>query len=338
MLRTLFLMSLITALVFVSCGQGQQDKLQQGTPEYNLADSLSRMIPILDPDQNATLVSTSSFEVSTGAVIQRLYFNYGPRVEQLKQMQESQVRSIIRRTAEQLGEQRLLVNAARDSGIRIDTTQIDSVLQLQYQRVGSKENFLKNLEQNNIALQDVRNELRDELMIQEYLDRELGDRVTVTEEEIEAAYQEDKTTTVRHILFSTQGESESAKAATKDTAQQVLEMVHAGEDFADLARKYTDDPGSRENGGLYEDIEHGQMVKPFEDVAFSLPEDSISGLVETQFGYHIIKVLDRESETQPLDSVRTDISDRLEQQKKRDLFEKHLEQLKEEAEYELTEF
>ena len=80
-------------------------------------------------------------------------------------------------------------------------------------------------------------------------------------------------------------------AAKKTKAEEILNRVKAGEDFAALAKEFSDDPGSKESGGQYENIRMGQMVKPFEDAAMSVqPGEVVPTLVETDFGYHIIKL------------------------------------------------
>jgi hypothetical protein len=80
-------------------------------------------------------------------------------------------------------------------------------------------------------------------------------------------------------------------AAKKTKAEEILTRVKAGEDFAALAKEFSDDPGSKEKGGQYENVRLGQMVKPFEDAAMSVqPGEVVPNLVETDFGYHIIKL------------------------------------------------
>lgn len=97
-----------------------------------------------------------------------------------------------------------------------------------------------------------------------------------------------------HILFTVnKGSSDAEKASIKAKAQSVLvELKKSPNQFAALAQKYSQDPGSAAKGGDLDYFAKGAMVKAFEDAAFSMKKDQISDLVESDFGYHIIKVTD----------------------------------------------
>jgi peptidyl-prolyl cis-trans isomerase D len=112
-----------------------------------------------------------------------------------------------------------------------------------------------------------------------------------------------------HILLKTDGKDE---ATVRKRAEDVLKEVKAGGDFAALATKYSEDEGSKANGGDLDYFGRGRMVPEFETVAFTLPPGQVSDLVKSQFGFHIIKVIDkRAGATTPLDQVRTQIQDQL---------------------------
>jgi peptidyl-prolyl cis-trans isomerase D len=113
---------------------------------------------------------------------------------------------------------------------------------------------------------------------------------------------------VEHILFKTVGKTDAEVAEIRQKAEAVLKQAKGGSNFEDLAKKNSEDDGSKEKGGDLGWIVEGQTVPEFQQVAFNLPKGSISDLVKTQYGFHIIKVLDRETaHTKSLDEVRDTI-------------------------------
>jgi peptidyl-prolyl cis-trans isomerase D len=123
------------------------------------------------------------------------------------------------------------------------------------------------------------------------------DQITIDEAEIERYYQRHKVefdipeqVRVAHILIRVGSDADQAtREKKKELAEKVLAEARAGKDFADLARKYSDDKASVAQGGDLGYFTHGTMVEAFEKVAFNLKPGEISDLVETPFGYHIIK-------------------------------------------------
>jgi peptidyl-prolyl cis-trans isomerase D len=111
---------------------------------------------------------------------------------------------------------------------------------------------------------------------------------------------------VEHILFMTVGKTTDAEVEeVKKKAEDVLKQVRKGGKFEDLARKYSEDPGSKDKGGDLSWITQGQTVPEFEKTAFSLSPGQVSGLVKTQYGFHIIKVLEKETaHTKPFEEVK----------------------------------
>jgi peptidyl-prolyl cis-trans isomerase D len=112
-----------------------------------------------------------------------------------------------------------------------------------------------------------------------------------------------------HILLNTGGKDE---AAVRKQAEELLAKIKAGANFAELAKKYSEDPGSKEKGGDLDFFPRGQMVPEFEQAAFSLQPGQVSELVKTQYGFHIIKVVEKQAgSTQTLDQVRAQIQQTL---------------------------
>lgn len=137
-------------------------------------------------------------------------------------------------------------------------------------------------------------------------------KINPTDDEIKSYYEKNikaferqKEVRARHILFRTQDGKETAKKKAED----VLELIKKGGDFSELAKKHSHDPGSAKNGGDLGYFRAGMMVKSFEDASFSMKKGEVSGIVETEFGYHIIKVEDvKEAGLKPLNEVKKDVT------------------------------
>ncbi len=111
---------------------------------------------------------------------------------------------------------------------------------------------------------------------------------------------------VRHILIKADSKaSDAEKKAALAKAEDVLKQLKAGGDFAALAKKYSDDPGSKDKGGDLDFLVQGQTVPEFDKMSFSLPPHQLSPIVTTQFGYHIIEVLEKQpAHVKPFDEVK----------------------------------
>ncbi|HUI75051.1 MAG TPA: peptidyl-prolyl cis-trans isomerase [Candidatus Acidoferrum sp.] len=113
---------------------------------------------------------------------------------------------------------------------------------------------------------------------------------------------------VEHILLMTVGKTDAEVAEMQKKAEDILQQLKKGAKFEDLAKKYSEDPGTKDKGGDLGWIVRGQTVPEFEKAAFSLPVGQLSGLIKTQYGFHIIKVLARETaHTKPFDEVKDSI-------------------------------
>lgn len=333
------ILPLILAGIFViSCGKSEKSvKLEKESSLYQLAQELSQKVPMLDPDKNAVIISTKKFDVTIGDVFATFQLMYGEGVQQLKNVEADQLTQIFKDNAAALAEKKLLLIAAKKAKVNVTDTDIDSLLEMQYAQVGGKEKFLNYLNNANINFKALREDVRENITISRFIENTLEDSAKVTEDDIRKYYSEnDKTATVRHILMLTQGKTPEEKVQIQAKMQDVLEKARKGENFESLAKKYSEDPGSKNNGGLYNDFGRGDMVKAFEDAAFTLPVGSISDLVETPYGYHIIKVIDRKKETRPLDTVRTEIETQLKSVKQDELLTRLVDKLKTDYAYKVV--
>jgi len=168
-----------------------------------------------------------------------------------------------------------------------------------------------------------------------------GGKLQVSDQEIQqyysqhqADYKVDDQVKVRHILIKVDGTDPKADAAAKAKAQGILDQLQKdkGASFSELAKKNSDDPGSKEQGGELGPIKHGVTVPEFDKAAFSQQPGQISGLVRTKFGYHIIQTEEKQvAHTKSLDEVKTAISDILTHSKQAALEQTFAQQLATEA-------
>jgi peptidyl-prolyl cis-trans isomerase D len=139
----------------------------------------------------------------------------------------------------------------------------------------------------------------------------------ISEDQLKAQYQQNiqqyqvpNRVHVEHILLMTvgAGKTDAEVEEIRKKAEDILNQAKKGANFEDLAKKYSEDPGTKDKGGDLGWIVQGQTVAEFEKAAFSLPKGSISDLVKTQYGFHILKIIDKESaHTKPFDEVKDSI-------------------------------
>jgi len=162
--------------------------------------------------------------------------------------------------------------------------------------------------------------LSDSFLEQEYMIRSVGKEVVVTDEEVKRFYDANEKgflapeqVRARHILIRVPSDaSGEERKKAREKIEGVGGRIRKGEDFARLAAELSEDSNSRMNGGDLGFFTKGQMAKPFEEAAFSLKPGQVSGVVETEFGYHLIKVEEhQEARMVTFDAVKEQIRGRL---------------------------
>jgi peptidyl-prolyl cis-trans isomerase C len=193
------------------------------------------------------------------------------------------------------------------------------------------------MKKNQIDAAKMRDEIAMNIKINKLVEQALGGKVKITEKESTEFYEKNKdkfmkpeTVHARHILVTRVPEdTEKIRADKKAKAEDLRKKLLEGADFADLAAKNSDCP-SKQAGGDLGTFARGQMVKPFEDAAFSQEKNAIGPVVETDFGFHIIQVLDHQApELMKLDAdTKKKINTYLEGQKRQAAFDGMAKRLK----------
>ena len=192
------------------------------------------------------------------------------------------------------------------------------------------------MKENKIKREDVALAVK----IEKFRDMEVGQKGKPTDKEISKFFNENReklfiqpaSVHVRHILVAVKKEDdEKTKAQKKAKIEDLRKQLLSGGDFAELARKNSDCP-SKEMGGDLSYIKKGQMVKEFETAAFSQEKNAIGPVIKTQYGYHIVQVLDKKPEKKvELSEVKGKISNHLEQSKKMEAFNAVVKKIREQA-------
>lgn len=164
--------------------------------------------------------------------------------------------------------------------------------------------FEQRLRASGMTIEKFRERLLAESIRREVLNRMLRQKIEIPESEIKKYYDENSArfeipdrVRASHILLSTidtlteRPVSEAVRKEKEAKIREIRERVLNGEDFAKLAKEFSEDPGSRDRGGEYV-FARGEMVKPFENAAFSLKPGEVSDIVESQYGFHVIKLLE----------------------------------------------
>lgn len=193
------------------------------------------------------------------------------------------------------------------------------------QQFPTEDAYKKALAAQGLTVDELTKQTKVSLQVQKVVEAEVTSKVAVNDAEVNTFYQQNldkfkqgETVHASHILIGVpQNATPAQKAAAKATAEKVLKELKAGGDFAKLAKENSQDPGSAPNGGDLGFFPKGQMDPAFEKAAFGLKPGATSGVVETQFGYHIIKVLERKPpHTATIAEVGPRIKDYLTQQQR----------------------
>jgi peptidyl-prolyl cis-trans isomerase C len=239
---------------------------------------------------------------------------------------------VLRGVLDQIIGYTVLLQESRARKVAVADSEVDARITEIRGQFPSEEEFTKTLTARKLTLDQVKSDVRRDLTITKLIDGEIASKIAVTPEQVNDFYAKNpdqftqgESVRASHILISVpKGADAAAKAQARAKAEQVLKDAKAGQDFAALAKQHSADPGSAANGGDLGFFQQGQMVGPFNDAAFTLAPGTTSDLVETEFGFHIIKVIEKKAgRTIPLEEVKPQVEqylERLNRQQQTDAF------------------
>jgi len=197
--------------------------------------------------------------------------------------------------------------------LTVSQEEFDKFKEDMIEQIGGEENLKMILEQNQMSENDFDSVIANDIQVSKLIDTIAP--IKVSDADVRKFYNENKTSKFTY--------PDSVKAShilikDKAKAEEVLAKAKApNADFAALAKEYSEDPGSATKGGDLGFFAKDQMVKPFADAAFALKPDNISDLVQSEFGYHIIKVTDRKrAGVMPFNEIKAEVKKFLEDEQK----------------------
>jgi len=284
---------------------------------------------------NGTVIKQAEFDSEMNRVLERLQ-----RTGRIpNDLERSQIK---KQVLENLIARELLYQESQKKGIKVDQKEIEAQLTALKGRFPSEVEFKNALSTMNLTEADLRFQFERDVAIRKLLDDQIGGKSTVSEKESRAYYDGNlesfkKSEQVRasHILIKVDpGADEAKKAEARTKIESLQAKLKNGEDFGALAKEYSEGPSGPKGGDLGF-FGRGQMVKPFEETAFSMKPGQVSGMVETRFGYHLIMVTERTPEsTLSYEEVKDRLEQYLKQQKVQEEIAAYVENLKSKAKIE----
>ncbi len=234
----------------------------------------------------------------------------------------SKYKELLLKSSESMIEQLVIIRMAEIDSVTVLEKDVDRALERQIQNIISQSGSEEAAEQVlGRKISDFKRSYKDDMegkLIAEKYTGDLTRSIEITRPEVEDFFKTYKDSIpsfpkrhkVRHILVEIKPSEESSQKTELD-ALNILEEINEGLSFEEAAKKYSEDPGSKDNGGYLGFVPRGTFVKEFEKAAFTLNLNTISSPIKTQFGFHLIEVLERSGEKVSVRHIllRTEVSD-----------------------------
>jgi peptidyl-prolyl cis-trans isomerase SurA len=255
--------------------------------------------------------------------------------EQLRQDIEDRQKNTLR----DLIDQSLLVQRGKDMGVNVEPDVIKKLDQLRQQnKIDSMEDLEKAVSAQGSNWEDFKNNIRNGILTQRVISNEVGSHINIGKEEVAKYYNEHKSEFVRpeqvalrEIEVSTEGKKDEELPELKKKAETALKRVKDGEDFGEIAKRFSDSSTAKQGGflGVYK---RGELSKQLEDLVFKMKKNELTDVMDTKQGYLVLQVLERyEAGEQPLNKVENEIMDHLYSERMEPALRNYLKTLREQS-------
>jgi peptidyl-prolyl cis-trans isomerase C len=281
---------------------------------------------------NGVIIAQTDLDRALNQVHQQAQF----RGEQIDPARLTEIKQSL---MERLIQQELLYQESRRSGVTIDAGAVDQQVAQMRERFASQTDFQNALTKMNLSLPELRSQIERSLAVQRLLDEQILQKITITGEESKAFFdnnpnyfKQPEQVRASHILIKVDPKADAAELKkARQKIEAIQERLRADEDFAGLAQELSEGPSAAKGGDLGF-FDRQQMVKPFADAAFALKPGEVSDVVQTRFGYHLIKVVDRKPESKlAYEDIRERLEESLKKQQAENKLAVYLQSLQEKA-------
>ncbi len=251
---------------------------------------------------------------------------------------EIRIKELKEKILDQIIDEKVLIHEAKRMKINVSRKEVQDGIEEIKKRFATEEEYNQELAKQGLLEEKFKEQVKEQLMVIKLIDQEVKAKVVPpTDSEIEDFYKQHESEMVepeqvraRHILIKV-GENTDKKEALKRITEILKEAKKGKTSFAELAKKYSEDPSVAKGGDIGFFI-RGQMVPKFEEAAFALNVGEISDVVETEYGYHIIQCVEKKAqEKKSLDEIRDYLRNFIFQKKMEERYEKWLRVLRDKA-------
>jgi peptidyl-prolyl cis-trans isomerase SurA len=294
------------------------------------AEVVDRVVAVV----NGKPITLSEFQEREAPLSKQISekFSGEEREERLSELRKKVIDSLI--------EDLLLEQEAERLGMKVSAREIDDAVEdVKKQNNLDDEGLRAALKREGLTYEQYRLQIKRQIEKSRVIGQQVRSKVNVTEKDIldyyernQRLFMRDAEVKVSHILFVVPEKASSAEIERiRGQASEVLDMARRGRDFAELAKRYSQDASAKESGSLGF-FKRGQLLPAFEEAAFSLKKGEISNLVRTPYGFHIIKVDDiKEATPEPFESVKEKIRSQLTSEMMEQRYREWMDELKKSA-------
>ena len=236
-------------------------------------------------------------------------------------------------------DQSLLVQRGKDMGVSVEPELIKKLDQIRQQNnLTSMEDLEKAVSSQGLNWEDFKDNIRKGLLTQRVISSEVGSHITIGKDEVQKYYDDHhkdfvrpEQVALREIEVSTDGKKDSELPDLKKKAETALKRVQDGEDFAEIAKRFSDGSTAKQGGflGVYK---RGELSKELEDIVFKMKKNDLTGVLDTKQGYLVLQVMERYEEgQQPLAKVENEIMDKLYSERMEPALREYLKTLREQS-------